>query len=213
MPGRRTYDLLYRIGAARWARGWDRGVGPEIVDLVESGRLTPSTLPPGRAVDLGCGTGANTLFLADHGFDAVGVDFSSAAIEQAERAARDRGLRGRTRFVVGDVTAERIPGVDGPFDLVVAYNTLQDLWGRQRPAMAATIRHLTRPTSVVVLWCYYGTRRDLPLLSFRGPSWVAPFVVAPGEEVALFGDDFDIERLDSPAPETGTACFLLARRP
>ncbi len=36
MPGRWTYDLLYRIGAARWGRGWDRGVGPELVDLVES---------------------------------------------------------------------------------------------------------------------------------------------------------------------------------
>ena len=213
MPGRRTYDLLYRIGAARWARGWDKGVGPELVGLVESGRLTPSTLPPGRAVDLGCGTGANSLFLAEHGFDAVGVDFSRVAVERAQRAAERLGLADRARFVVGDVTAERIPGADGPFDLVVAYNTLQDLWGRARPAMAATVRRLSRLGTVVVLWCYYGTKRELPLVSFRGPSWVAPFVVIPGEEVALFGDDFDIERLDSPAPGTGTACFLLARRP
>ncbi len=213
MPGRRTYDLLYRIGAARWARGWDRGVGPELIRLVGSGRLTPWTLPPGWAVDLGCGTGGNTLYLAEHGFDAVGVDFSRAAVEQSLREADRRGLADRARFVLGDVTAERIPGVEGPFDLVVAYNTLQDLWGGQRPAMAATIRRLSRPGSAVVLWCYYGTKRQLPLVSFKGPSWVAPFVVTPGEEVALFGDDFDIERLDSPAPETGTACFVLTRRP
>lgn len=213
MPGRRTYDLLYRIGAARWQRGWDKGVGPELVGLVESGRLTPSTLPPGRAVDLGCGTGGNALFLAEHGFDAVGVDFSRVAVEQAQRVAERLGLADRARFVVGDVTAERSPGADGPFDLVVAYNTLQDLWGRARPAMAATVRRLSRPGTVVVLWCYYGTKRELPLVSFRGPSWVAPFVVTPGEEVALFGDDFAMERLDEPAPETGTACFLLTRRP
>ena len=213
MPGRRTYDLLYRIGAARWQRGWDKGVGPELVGLVESGRLTPSTLPPGRAVDLGCGTGGNALFLAEQGFDAVGVDFSRVAVEQAQRAAERLGLADRARFVVGDVTAERSPGADGPFDLVVAYNTLQDLWGRARPAMAATVRRLSRPGTVVVLWCYYGTKRELPLVSFRGPSWVAPFVVTPGEEVALFGDDFAMERLDEPAPETGTACFLLTRRP
>jgi len=213
VPGRRTYDLLYRIGAARWQRGWDKGVGPELVGLVESGRLTPSTLPPGRAVDLGCGTGGNALFLAEHGFDAVGVDFSRVAVEQAQRAAERLGLADRARFVVGDVTAERSPGADGPFDLVVAYNTLQDLWGRARPAMAATVRRLSRPGTVVVLWCYYGTKRELPLVSFRGPSWVAPFVVTPGEEVALFGDDFAMERLDEPAPETGTACFLLTRRP
>lgn len=213
MPGRWTYDLLYRIGAARWQRGWDRGVGPELLDLVESGRITPSTLPPGRAVDLGCGTGANVLFLAERGFDAIGVDFSSVAVDQAEREARRRGLTGRARFVVGNVTAERIPGAEGSFDLVVAYNTLQDLAESSRPALAATVRRLSRPGSVVVLWCYYGSRHDLPLLSYRGPSRLAPFVVTPGEEVELFGSSFDIERLDSPGPETRKACFLLTRRP
>jgi cyclopropane fatty-acyl-phospholipid synthase-like methyltransferase len=170
-------------------------------------------LPPGRAIDLGCGSGANVLFLAEHGFEAIGVDFSSVAVEQAERAGRRNGLADRARFVVGDVTAQRIPSVDGPFDLVVAYNTVQDLRMHDRPAMAATIRRLTRPGSVVVLWCYYGTLRDLPLVSYRGPSRLAPFVVVPGEERELFGSDFDIERLDSPAPETGKACFLLTRRP
>jgi SAM-dependent methyltransferase len=213
VPGRWTYDLLYRIGAARWGRGWDRGVGPELVDLVESGRLTPSMLPPGRAVDLGCGSGANVLFLAEHGFDAVGVDFSPVAVEQAERAARESGVADSARFVVGDVSAERIPGADGPFELVVAYNTLQDLRKQDRPAMAATIRRLSRPGSAVVLWCYYATLRDLPLVSYRGPSRLAPFVVIPGEETELFGSEFDIERLDNPSPDTGKACFLLTRRP
>ncbi len=212
MPSRFIYDLLYRLGAARRSRGWDKGVGPELVELVGSGRLTPSTLPPGLAVDLGCGTGANVLFLAERGFDAVGVDFSRVAVDQARRAADRQGLAHRARFVEGDVTAEHIPGVEGPFDLVVAYNTLQDLRGPARPAMAATIRRLSRPGSAVVLWCYYRALRELPPVSYRGPSRLAPFVVEPGEEVALFGDDFDIERLDRPAPETGRACFLLTRR-
>jgi len=213
LPGRLVYDLLYRIGGARSRRGWDKGVGPELVRLVESGRVTPVTLPPGRAIDLGCGTGANVLFLSEQGFHAVGVDFSPVAVEQATRAARRRGLADRSRFVVGDVTAQRIRGVDGPFDLVVAYNTLQDLRGQDRSAMAATIRRLSRPGSVLVLWCYYGTQRELPLISYRGPSRLAPFVVTPGEEVALFGHDFDIERLDDPAPRSGAACFVLTYQP
>lgn len=213
MPGRHTYDLLYRIGGARWRRGWDKGVGPELVHLVESGRLTPATLPPGRAIDLGCGSGANVLFLTEHGFDVVGVDFSPVAVEQATRASRRYGVADRARFVVGDVTAQRIPGVDGPFDLVVAYNTLQDLRGHARTAMAATVRRLSRPGSVLVLWCYYGAQRELPLISYRGPSRLAPFVVTPGEEVALFGTDFDIERLDDPSLRSGTACFVLTHQP
>jgi SAM-dependent methyltransferase len=213
MPGRYTYDLLYRLGAARWRRGWDRGVGPELRSLVDAGRFTPATLPPGRAVDLGCGTGANVLFLAEHGFDAVGVDFSRVAVEKASDAARRHNLTDRARFVVGDVTAEVIPGAEGPFDLVVAYNTLQDLRKPARPAMAATIRRLSRPGSVVVLWCYYGALRELPLVSYRGPSRLAPFMVTPGEENELFERDFRIERLGNPAPQSGTACFVLTRRP
>jgi hypothetical protein len=40
MPGRWAYNLLYRVGAVRLERGWDKGAGPELVDLVSSGRIT-----------------------------------------------------------------------------------------------------------------------------------------------------------------------------
>jgi len=56
---RALYDLLYRVGAP-----WDGPPRPELVTLVERGVLTPAHLPPGRAIDLGCGTGANIVYLA-----------------------------------------------------------------------------------------------------------------------------------------------------
>jgi SAM-dependent methyltransferase len=213
VPGRLTYDLLYRTGAADAARGWDRGAGSELVELVVSGRVTPNMqAPPGRAVDLGCGTGANVLFLAAHGFDALGVDFSKAAIEMASDEAAARSLGERARFACGDVTSDEISGAEGPFDLVVVYNTLQDLRGRARMALVRTIHRLVRPGGQVVLWCYYADTRDLPLYSFRGPSRLLPFVVRPGEERASFGEAFDIERLPAPEPASGAACFLMTRR-
>jgi SAM-dependent methyltransferase len=212
VPGRVTYDLLYRAGVAGASRGWDRGPGPELVDLVGSGRITPDVLRPGRAVDLGCGTGSNVMFLAAHGFDAVGVDFSKAAIAMASEEAVALSVADRARFVFGEVTADEIPGAGGPFDLVVVYNTLQDLRGRARFALARTIHRLVRPGGKVVLWCYYADPRDLPLYSFRGPSRLLPFVVRPGEEVALFGGAFDIEWLPEPRPTSGAACFLMTRR-
>jgi SAM-dependent methyltransferase len=211
VPGRLTYDLLYRAGGASAARGWDRGAGPELVDLLVSGRVTPGALPHGRAVDLGCGTGGNVMFLAAHGFDAVGVDFSGPAIAMASEQAAGRDLAERARFVRGDVTADQIIGAEGPFDLVVVYNTLQDLRGRARRSLARTIHRLVRPGGQVVLWCYYAEPRDLPIYSFRGASRLLPFVVSPGEEVTLFGEAFDIERLPEPGPASGSACFLLTR--
>jgi SAM-dependent methyltransferase len=206
-----VYDLLYRVGAARRSRGWDKGVGPELRELVQS-RLTPSNLGGNRAIDLGCGTGANSIFLAEHGFTVIGVDFSRVAVERATADADAAGLADRARFLVADVTAERIEGADGPFDLVVAYNTLQDLRGGERGRMAGLAARLCRPGGMALLWCYYRPIASLRLLSFRGPSRLAPFVVEPGEELALFGRDFDIERLPEPTQESGFACLLLTRR-
>ena len=48
-------------------------------------------LPPGRAVDLGCGTGANAVFLAQHGFDVTGIDFAPAALAKASAKGHRRG--------------------------------------------------------------------------------------------------------------------------
>ena len=99
----------------------------ELVALVGSGRLTPERLTPGRAVDLGCGAGANAVFLAQAGFDVVGIDFSPVALGKARRAALIAGVSERVRLVRADLTAPSLPDVGGPFDLLVDYGTLDDL--------------------------------------------------------------------------------------
>jgi SAM-dependent methyltransferase len=207
VPSRRVYDLLYRIGAARWKRGWDTGVGPELRALVEDGTFSPERLGGNRAIDLGCGSGANVLYLAERGFDATGVDFSPVAVEQGRAAAGARGLADRTRFLAGDVTRP-IPGLEGPFDLVVLYNVLQDLPAAGRRGLAELTRSLTRPGSKALLWCWYGPKDSLPLVSYRGPSRMSPFVVEPGEERDLFGEAFEIERAGPQPPGNRTSLVL-----
>lgn len=50
-------------------------------------------LPPGRALDLACGTGRNTLLLAERGYSVLGVDISPVALHLARDEARRRGLQ------------------------------------------------------------------------------------------------------------------------
>jgi ubiquinone/menaquinone biosynthesis C-methylase UbiE len=195
------YNLLYRIGAP-----WEMGPREELVSLVESGRVAG----PGRAIDLGCGSGANAIFLAEHGFETVGVDFAAVALRKAREKMAGRDLEERLRFVQGDLTAASIPGAEGEYDFLVDYSTLDDLTSGQRHAMAGTVRRLSKPGSRFLLWCFYAAAQELPRISFSGPSALTP-VLAPGEERSLFGDSFAIERLPSLDQSSHTACFLMTR--
>jgi SAM-dependent methyltransferase len=49
-------------------------------------------LPRGRALDIACGVGRNARFLAQAGYDVVGVDGSTEALRQGEELARSQGL-------------------------------------------------------------------------------------------------------------------------
>jgi len=82
-----------------------------LVDFVETRRLRP-----GRALDVGCGTGTHALWLAERGFDVVGVDVAERAIELARAKAKDRRLAGKLRFAVLDFLAELPDG--SPFEFV-----------------------------------------------------------------------------------------------
>jgi SAM-dependent methyltransferase len=58
---------------------WDSGVpDPMLIEAVESG-----TLPVGRALEIGCGTGTNAIWLAQHGYEVLGIDVAPLAIELA----------------------------------------------------------------------------------------------------------------------------------
>lgn len=77
-----------------------------------------STLPPGRALDLGSGEGGDVIWLAQHGWTAEGVDISPTAVARATAAASAAGLsRDQARFVSTDLSEW---SGDGAYDLVTA---------------------------------------------------------------------------------------------
>lgn len=172
----RWYDWLYRI--VKWFRipiPWVFGTHPELARLVETGRIKP-----GNAIDLGCGTGREVIYLAQNGFEATGVDISPTAIRMARRAAVDAGVD--AQFVVDDLT--ELSNVAGQFDLLVDYGALNDLNQIQRDAYMTRVLPLAREGSQIFLMCF-----DSKL---------------PEEEVnRRFGDDFEIKKTSSKG-EPGT---------
>ncbi|WP_099040980.1 class I SAM-dependent methyltransferase [Mycobacterium neglectum] len=101
---------------------WEQHYGER--DRVWSGRVNVRLaevvpgLPIGRALDLGCGEGADSVWLADRGWHVVAVDISDTALQRARSAAEARGVLDRIDFQQHDLS-ETFP--DGEFDLVSAH--------------------------------------------------------------------------------------------
>ena len=90
---------------------------------VWSGRVNASLaeiagqLPAGRALDLGCGEGADAIWLAEQGWAVVAVDISSTALERVRAQAAARGVADRVDTRQHDLERGL---ADGGFDLVSA---------------------------------------------------------------------------------------------
>jgi cyclopropane fatty-acyl-phospholipid synthase-like methyltransferase len=88
---------------------WDTGISPpELLEFIASH-------PPGRALDLGCGTGTNLVTMARAVWDVTGVDFAMKAIRSSRQRLKQQGLIGEV--IHGDVTQLHKPGLS--FNLVL----------------------------------------------------------------------------------------------
>lgn len=85
--------------------------------------LRSERIPPGPALDTGCGDGRNSLFLARCGFEVTGIDLSEVAIARLREEARRQGLK--LNLLVGDVRTYPYP--PNRYGLVVANTVLDHL--------------------------------------------------------------------------------------
>lgn len=121
----------------RYSRGdlpWD-SAEPDS-NLVQA--LRDLQLPPGRALDIGSGTGTNALWLAAQGFDVLGVDISARAVDLANAKLGNGEVHGpgKCRFAVVDFLEGEAPA--GPFDFVFdrgCFHVFDDPEKRSRFAM------------------------------------------------------------------------------
>ena len=186
---------LYERAYGRGKTPWDTGIPPpELVEVIEG----PNALEPGRALDLGCGTGTNVLYLAQQGWTTVGVDFSTHAIESARRKA---DWVSGAMFVEGDVTRLSELGVDGPFDLLLDIGCFHGVVPSRRDAYVREAARVARPSSLMMIFAF-GPRLRLPGASrTREP-----------EIRRRFAGAFELERVIPGSHPPGAGWFFLRRR-
>lgn len=103
-----SWEERYRGSAALWSGR----VNPPLVEQIAG-------LPPGRALDVGCGEGGDVLWLAGQGWQVTGLDWSRVALDRAAEHAAAAGLAERVEWVQGDVVSWPLPA--GAYDLVSAH--------------------------------------------------------------------------------------------
>jgi SAM-dependent methyltransferase len=142
-----VYWLAYRLGLAVWRRPTPPA---DLVEMIEG----PAPLPAGRALDLGCGTGTDTIYLAAHGWDVTGVDAVPKALTIARRDATAAGVS--PRFVQGDVTRLHDLGVGGGYTLLLDFGCFHTLPEDRRAAYVTSVTRAAAPAATFLL---FGFRR------------------------------------------------------
>jgi SAM-dependent methyltransferase len=142
-----VYGAAYRLGLTIWER---TAPPSDLVELVEGS--SPSA--PGRALDLGCGTGTDSIYLAEHGWDVTGVDMVPKALEIARRRAAAAGVS--PRFVAGDVTRLADLEVGGSYTLTLDFGCFHTLPEDRRESYVESVSAAAAAGATLLL---YGFRR------------------------------------------------------
>ncbi|MFE1908073.1 class I SAM-dependent methyltransferase [Streptomyces gardneri] len=213
----RLLDGLFAPGADRWTEGgadwWDSFYADRdkpvpffvakpdenLVSYVERGLLPAG----GRALDLGCGPGRNTLYLASLGYEVDAVDLSATAIRWAEERTAEAGAEG-VRFVNGDAFTAVL---DGPYDLVYDSGCFHHLPPHRRVSYLALLDRVLAPGGHLALTAFAagegGMGSELPDADFyRQGKLDGGLAYTDTELRAIFGDltEIDLRRMHDEPP-------------
>lgn len=136
------FDNAYE-GTPSWDIGRPQGA---IVRLATAGWIA------GPVVDVGCGTGENSLYLAALGHDAVGIDLARAAIDRARAKASQRAVGGSVEFRVWD--ALHVAEIGRTFQTAIDVGLFHSLQPDQRARYAASLHDALLPGGRAYVLCW-----------------------------------------------------------
>jgi hydrophobe/amphiphile efflux-1 (HAE1) family protein len=161
------FEQMYE-GDPPWEIGEPQPAFVEVADRVS-----------GSVLDVGCGTGENTLFFAERGCTATGIDLISGPLAQAEEKSQQRN-RAAT-FLQHD--ALRLAELDGPFDNVLDCGLFHGLSDEDRNTYVEQLASAIRPGGTLFLLCF----------SDQEPEGGGPRRVSEDELRTAFAEGWSIE--------------------
>ena len=131
---------------------WDQALPPpEIIAFAEDA-------PPGRALDLGCGTGRASIYLAQRGWTCDGVDFIPAAVDLARERALAAGVGDRTSFSVASVA--HLDEFAPSYDLAIDVGCMHNLRGDDLASYVAGVARLVHPGGQYMLFAHLADENE-----------------------------------------------------
>lgn len=147
------WDQIYKrypLEALPWELGRPREV---LVELVEKGLIKR-----GKALDICCGAGTNTVYLAKKGFQVTGIDISSRAVEYAKKKAEEANVK--IRFMVQNFL--ELPFEDEEFDFVFDMGCFHHVRVEDRSTFIRGVYRVLKKGGPYLLTCFS---------YMNGPGW------------------------------------------
>lgn len=153
---RDDFDAAYRAPLTPWG---DIRIPTEVKALA-------ARYPAGKVLELGCGLGRFSQYVAEQGLIATGVDFSPVAIDKAR--ARSAGKPKRATYLTADVTRLDVPGK--PFDAAFDVGCFHCLDAAGQASYSAGVARHLKPGAILLIW----TMDAAPSVISLSPAVVEP---------------------------------------
>ncbi len=180
-PDHRGFDDAYD-GVPPWDIGRPQA---EVVRLADAGAFEAPVL------DVGCGTGENSLVLAARGLEVLGIDASPRAIAKAKTKARERGVE--AEFLVADAFA--LDALGRRFASILDCGLFHVFDDNERPVYVESLRSVLDPGGSLHLLCF----------SDRVPAGAGPRRVTQDEIRSSFSEGWEIVEIEATEFETNMA--------